>query len=182
MTLNNKHNPKPPQTLLLNNNTPNPDITIPAKNRLTNKGKKLDKCFNYNIAREDYIKHKLELCDIRDKYNLKVHQYKYLGQKSNDDNWKVARAEYWGKANALMEDRVADTRVDEVKSLNVFINNLLDRIQKHPEMFRFRSSQELINVIDTSIKLRELLKGNDTSRIDLRGLKANITNIISKLK
>ena len=169
-----------PNTIINNTNTPNPDTPTKTDTKLQNKNKPKYKKFNYEIAKGDYIKNELQLCDIRDRYGLKVHQYVYLCRKCSRENWHKLRSDWWQRFNSEVSDRVADDRVNWVKSLKVFVENNLQRMQS--DHLPYKKTEELTNTTDTAIKLIQLLEGKSTDNISLSETKRTVSLLLSKIK
>ena len=151
-------------------------VTEQPKNRIS----KYNKHFDYSIAREDYIKQKLRLCDIRDKYSLTLSNYKYLHKKRKADNWDLQREQYWCNITAKATEKIADTRGSVILSLDVFLRNAKAKLED-PNL-RFKSTQELINTVDTVAKLKELLSGNSTENISVTTTHKQMISILQKLR
>ena len=79
--------------------------------------------FNYNIAKDEYINNRLEAYQIRDKYNLKPKQYRYLGDKIYKGGWR--------KLQLMKRVRIGE-KTEELVAINSAenLNRIADTIKK----------------------------------------------------
>lgn len=154
-----------------------------------NKVRKVRKSFDYNIAKDEYIKNKMRVCDIRDKYNMSLYNYKYLNRLCKMHDWNKLRQEYWGNLGRQVDASVIGFEADMsinirsiLKKIIILVKDKINELVLSRKTVNPNDLHKFMNHLDTLTKLDRLINDRSTENMDIKQTYKTVSILLEKVK